>query len=120
MTTPAKPAPTAIEVLYFDGCPNHEKLLAHLPELLEHEGITAEIVLRNIPDAGSAVKERFLGSPTVRLDGRDVDPGARQRDDYGLKCRLYHTTTGLSGLPPDQWILDAIAAHRDTHTCARD
>jgi len=112
MTTPATPAPMTIEVLYFDGCPNHEKLLTHLPLLLKHEGVTAEIVLLNIPDADSAAKERFLGSPTVRLNGRDVDPGACQRDDYGLKCRLYHTPSGLSGLPLDQWILDAIAAHQ--------
>jgi hypothetical protein len=83
-----------------------------LPELLEHAGITAKIVLRDIPDGDSAVKERFLGSPTVRLNGRDVDPAARQRDDYGMKCRLYHTPTCPSGLPPDQWILDAIAAHQ--------
>jgi hypothetical protein len=115
MTTPATPAPMTIEVLYFDGCPNHQKLLTHLPLLLEHEGITAEIVLRNIPDADTAVKEGFLGSPTVRLNGQDVDPGAHQRDDYGLKCRIYHTPAGLTGSPADHWILDAIAAHRAAH-----
>jgi hypothetical protein len=112
MTTSQATTPIMIEILYFDGCPNHEKLLTHLPQLLEHEGITSEIVLRNVPDTDSAVEERFLGSPTVRLDGHDIDPGAGQRDDYGLKCRLYHTATGLSGLPPDQWILDAIASRR--------
>jgi hypothetical protein len=78
MTTPVTPAPVTIEVLYFDGCPNHEKLLTHLAELLEHQGITGEIVLRDIPDADSAIEERFLGSPTVRLNGRDVDPAAHQ------------------------------------------
>lgn len=104
--------PTPIEILYFDGCPNHEQLLTHLPQLLEHEGISAEILLRKISDADSAIKERFLGSPTIRINGRDIDPGARQRADYGLKCRIYHTPTGLSGLPPDQWIIDAIAANR--------
>jgi hypothetical protein len=109
MTTPA---PVTIEVLYFDGCPNHEQLLARIPQLLEREGITADIVLHNITDTDSAANERFLGSPTMRVNGHDVEPGATRRDDYGLKCRLYHTATGLSGLPPDQWILDAIAAHR--------
>ena len=109
-------APITIEVLYFDGCPNHEKLVTHLPQLLEREGLTAEIVLRNIPDTDSASQERFLGSPTVRLNGHDIDPGASQRDDYGLKCRLYRTPSGLSGLPPDQWIIDAIAAHRAVGT----
>ncbi len=101
-----------IEVLYFDGCPNHEQLLVHLPRVLERGGIHAEIVLRNIPDDEHAKRERFLGSPTIRVHGRDIDPGAADRDDYGLKCRLYQTPAGLTGLPPDQWILDAIAEHQ--------
>jgi RimJ/RimL family protein N-acetyltransferase len=113
-------APITIEVLYFDGCPNQEKLVTHLPQLLEREGITAEIVLRDIPDTKSAIQERFLGSPTVRLNGHDIDPDASQRDDYGLKCRLYRTPSGLSGLPPDQWIIDAIAVHRAVRTRALD
>jgi hypothetical protein len=50
------------------------------------------------------------------FDGCPVDPGAGQRDDYGLKCRIYRTATGLTGSPPDQWILDAIAANRAVHT----
>jgi hypothetical protein len=58
-------APITIEVVYFDGCPNHEKLVTHLPQLFEREGITAGIVLRNIPDTDSAIQERFLGSPTA-------------------------------------------------------
>jgi hypothetical protein len=106
-----------IEILYFDGCPNHEQLLEHLPRLLERECIDAEIRLRNVPDAEHAQRMRFLGSPTVRVAGRDVEPEAARRDDYGLKCRIYRTSRGLVGLPPDQWILDAIAsAPHDTRT----
>lgn len=101
-----------IEILYFDGCPNHEQLVQRLPQLLEHEGIAANIKLRNIPDAETADTERFLGSPTVRIDGRDVDPGAEDRDDYGLKCRIYQTDGGLTGMPPDQWIINALTARR--------
>ncbi len=100
-----------IEVLYFDGCPSHEQLLVHLRSLLEREGIDAEIVLRHVPDDEHAQRERFLGSPTIRVDGRDIDPGAPDRDDYGLKCRIYQTRAGLTGLPPDHWILEAIAEH---------
>jgi hypothetical protein len=116
MTTPATPGPITIEVLYFDGCPNHEELLTRLPLLLEHAAISAEIVLRDIPDTDTAVRQRFLGSPTVRVNGHDVDPGAGQRGDYGLKCRIYRTVTGLTGRLPDQWILDAIAADRAAQT----
>ena len=98
-----------IEVLYFDGCPNHERLLEHLPGLLERAGVEAEIFLHNVADDERAQREQFLGSPTIRVDGRDIDPGAASREDYGLKCRIYQTPAGLSGLPPDQWILDALA-----------
>lgn len=101
-----------IEILYFDGCPNHERLLEHLPRLLTRERIAAEIVLHDIEDDEQAQRERFLGSPSVRVDGRDIDPAAAGRTDYGLRCRLYRTPAGLAGLPPDEWILRALAGHR--------
>jgi hypothetical protein len=111
-----EPAVVKIEILYFDGCPNHEQLLARLPELLEREGIDAEIKLRLVPDAEHAQRERFLGSPTIRVAGRDIDPGAADRRDYGLKCRIYQTAGRLTGLPPDEWILDALARCPDDPT----
>lgn len=98
-----------IEIVYFEGCPSHEQLLEQLPCLLEREGIKAQIVLRSIADYEHARRERFLGSPTIRVDGRDIEPGADDRDDYGIKCRIYQTPAGLTGLPPDAWILDAVA-----------
>lgn len=97
-----------IELLYFDGCPNHEAFLPHLRELLAEAGAGNEIELRRVESIEAAERERFLGSPTVRVDGRDVDPGAHSRDDFGLKCRLYRTDEGLVGAPPDEWVLAAI------------
>ena len=98
-----------IEILYLDGCPNHERLLEHLPGLLEGAGIEAQIVVREVADLAQAESERFLGSPTIRVAGRDVEPKAAHRDDYGLKCRIYHSPVGMTGLPPDEWILAALA-----------
>ena len=97
-----------IEVFYFDGCPNHDRLLEHLPRLLEREGIAARIVLRNVSDDQQAQRARFLGSPTIRVNGRDIDPCAAERTDYGVKCRIYRAATGLTGMPPDEWILAAL------------
>jgi hypothetical protein len=97
-----------IEIFYFDGCPNHEQWLEQLPRLLEREGIDAEIQLVNVPDEQHAQRERFLGSPTIRVDGRDIDPNAEGRDDYGLTCRIYQTAGRLTGQPPEDWILKAI------------
>jgi len=97
-----------LELLYFDGCPNHETLLPRLRELLAGEGISSEIDLRRITDDEAAQRERFLGSPSVRVNGRDVEPDAERRTDYGMKCRLYRTPTGLSGEPEEEWLRAAL------------
>jgi len=98
-----------IELLFFDGCPNHETLLPRLRALLNAGGaedVAIELVRIEDPDAAEA--ERFLGSPTVRIDGKDVEPGADERTDFGLKCRLFATPVGLHGMPPDEWVLRAL------------
>lgn len=97
-----------LELLYFDGCPNHEALLPHLRDVLARAQVRARIELRRVDTPEDAERERFLGSPTVRIDGRDVDPSAAGREDYGMKCRLYATDEGLRGTPPDAWILRAL------------
>lgn len=97
-----------VEVLYFDGCPNHEALLPHLRELLVAAGIDDDVELVRIDDADEAERERFLGSPTVRVDGADVDPTAGGRTDFGMKCRLFATADGLRGMPADEWVLAAV------------
>jgi hypothetical protein len=98
-----------VELLYFDGCPSHEAFLPRLQELLERAGIDVPVEQRRVESDAAAQTERFLGSPTLRVDGVDVDPSAAERDDYALKCRLYPTTRGLRGEPPDEWVLDALA-----------
>jgi len=100
-----------VEVLYFDGCPSHEALLPRLRALLDRHAAGAELALRPVA-AGDAQRERFLGSPTVRVDGEDVEPAATGRSDYGFKCRLYPTPDGLVGAPPDAWVIAALEQAR--------
>ncbi len=97
-----------IELLYFDGCPSHAQLLPRLRDLLASEGIDEEIELRRVETPQQAERERFLGSPTVRIDGEDVDRTAKERDDFGLECRLYRTEQGLVRTPPESWIRAAL------------
>jgi hypothetical protein len=97
-----------IELLYFDGCPSHEAFLPRLLQLLPRFGADVALQLRRIEDDAAARSERFLGSPTLRVDGVDVEPGAGDRTDYGLKCRLYRTEAGLGGAPLDEWVLGAL------------
>ena len=98
-----------VELLYFEGCPNHERLLPRLNELVAGADPDAVVELRRVESIEAAERERFLGSPTVRIDGVDVEPGAADRTDFGLKCRLYRSDEGTSGLPPERWIRDALA-----------
>ena len=99
-----------VEVLYFDGCPNHEGLLPRVRELMRRAGVSGEVDRRAISDDEAAQRERFLGSPTVRVNGGDVEPGADRREDFGMKCRLYRDADGFSGQPADHWILAALHA----------
>ena len=68
----------------------------------------ADVELRRVDSPEAAEAERFLGSPTIRVDRRDVEPGAHERPDFGLKCRLYRTPDGLQGVPTDGVVLAAL------------
>jgi len=97
-----------VEILYFDGCPSHEPLSASVRRLLTETGVDADMELRRVESVAGAEAARFLGSPTVRVDGVDVDPGAAAREDFGLKCRLYRSADGARGTPPEEWIRAAL------------
>jgi hypothetical protein len=101
-----------IEVLFFDGCRHHEPLVARIRALLNDLGCDVQVCCRRVASERAAVALEFLGSPTVRVDRRDVGAGAELRTDYALKCRLYRTTAGLVGQPPDSWIAAAIRGSR--------
>lgn len=97
-----------IEFLWFAGCANHEAARALLGEVVAEiaPGTPVEDVEASDPALADAL--RFPGSPTIRVDGRDVEPGFADPGDYTPRCRLYPTATGLRGMPPREWIEDAL------------
>ncbi|MCP9488143.1 MAG: thioredoxin family protein [Gaiellaceae bacterium MAG52_C11] len=97
-----------VEILYFDGCPNHEPARALVERLAEQLGIAPAIELVEVTDPDAAVALRFLGSPTVRVDGLDVEPGADERRDFALSCRIYRDEHGVSDHPDERWVLEAL------------
>ena len=102
-----------VEVLYFDGCPSHAALLPRLRKLMAEAGLTVPIEQTHVTSVEEAEREHFLGSPTLRVDGHDVDPTAERRTDYGLKCRLYMHDDGLRGIVPDELIRSALNERAD-------
>jgi hypothetical protein len=98
-----------VEILYFDGCPNHEPAVALVEEIDRELGTDAELRLVNVVDQEAATRLRFLGSPTIRVDGVDVDPLSAQRRDYALSCRIFTTDHGPAGQPEELWIRAALA-----------
>ena len=97
-----------VEILYFDGCPNHEAARAMVERVGGALGLEPELRLVNVPDEETARRLRFLGSPTIRVAGRDVDPQAGERDEYVLSCRVYRTASGVAGQPEERWVRDAL------------
>lgn len=97
-----------VELLYFEGCPAYEELLPRLRRILTEEGVTDAPDLCAIEDDETAARARFLGSPTVRIEGEDVEPGAAARTDFSVTCRLYRTEEGTARLPREEWIRDAL------------
>ena len=93
-----------IEVLYFEGCPNVEPTVALARDVAAELGIDAEIRKVVLCDEADAVRLRFLGSPTVRVNGVDIDPEAVSRTVYAFGCRLW----GESGVPPRELMLSAL------------
>ena len=97
-----------VEVLTFEGCPHGDPAVEMARRVVAEMDADAEVRRVDVPDADTAVKERFLGSPTIRVGGNDIDPSAAERSDYALSCRLYRTAAGVSGQPDEQWLRDAL------------
>jgi hypothetical protein len=70
--------------------------------------VEPEIRLVEVSDADAAVELRFLGSPTVRVDGVEVEPGAEARRDFALACRVYRSERGVAEQPEEAWLREAL------------
>ncbi len=98
-----------IEVLILDGCPNVRVTVDRLKAVLKEHGLGLTISEINVGDEKAAIELRFLGSPTIRINGMDIEPPARQRTSFGIMCRTYD---GSGGVPSEDLIRSAITEAR--------
>ena len=97
-----------VEILYFSGCPNHAPAVDCVLEVLAQEDPQAEMIEVEVTDVATAQRIGFLGSPTIRVDGKDVEPAARAERAFGLSCRTYIDGGRRAGVPPPEWIRAAV------------
>jgi hypothetical protein len=98
-----------VEILFFEGCPHAQDAIDRAREAIRATRQDATVRLVKIRTKQEAVKARFLGSPTIRVDGVDVDSSVQGRSDYGLQCRIYSVDEARVGAPPLTWIEAALS-----------
>jgi hypothetical protein len=100
-----------IEILTFEGCPNAGRTRDAVEQAVRLEGADAIVDDREVDTPALAEHLRFLGSPSVRIDGQDVEPSALERTGYGLMCRVYDHGAVVTGAPSVAMIRAAIRRH---------
>jgi hypothetical protein len=103
MTACSEIAPMQIEVLYFENCPNHLPTVERIRTVMREEGCRADLREVLVPDVATALRVNFLGSPSVRVNGVDIEPAAKGRKDFGMMCRRY-----VDGIPSHELIRAAV------------
>jgi hypothetical protein len=94
-----------IEILYVPGCPNYQPTFERLEAVLASEALKTGIQGIPVTTEAEAKALLFPGSPTVRVNGEDVEPH-HTRVAASLACRLYESR---SGIPSEELLRAAIS-----------
>jgi hypothetical protein len=90
-----------VELLYWEGCPSHAEALDDLRLALAEAGLDPDAVaVRRVETEAEAAAAGFIGSPTIRIGGRDVVPPPPE-EPTGLNCRVYRLRDGRYSPTPD-------------------
>jgi hypothetical protein len=93
--------PPAVELLWWEGCPSTPETLSNLRDAMSELGLDpATVDVREVKTDEDAEREGFPGSPTIRVEGRDVQPPGDD-EPVGLSCRVYRLRDGRYSPTPD-------------------
>ena|SRR5215472_7640142 len=102
-----------IEVLYVADCPSHPAAVQMVKGVLLSEGLVEDVCEVLVTDQNSARRLKFPGSPTIRINGRDVAETLSSPEGFSLSCRLYPASKGI-GLPPVEMVRRAVVQARES------
>lgn len=98
-----------VEILWSAGCPHYAAARALVDEITREFALSPTVEEIAVRDEAAGRRVCFPGSPTIRVDGLDVEPGWEPCADCTPRCRVYATEAGLRGLPERDWVAQSIA-----------
>lgn len=101
-----------VEILYFAGCPHHAAARELVARVAAELGTSPDVRMIEVESADMAERLRFIGSPTIRVNGQDIEPDAHDRTHYALACRVYRSDAGVSGIPEPRLLRAALIGNR--------
>lgn len=102
-----------IELLVFDGCPNAKAAERLVRDAVKELDIAAVIEIVNVADNDDAVAKRFLGSPSIRINGKDLEVEENEMTQYSMRCRVYRQGNQQSGLPSKELLTSVLQEAAD-------
>jgi hypothetical protein len=97
-----------VRVLFFEGCPSYTQAIENVRGALTEAKINADIELIKVSSREEALAQQFLGSPTIQINGVDLEGPNAQSAGVGFGCRVYNQGGKLQGWPSKEQIRSAI------------
>jgi len=98
----------SIDVLYYEDCLHYEEAAKTLKEVLDEEGVEAEVHMVPVSPGEDADKWGFIGSPTILINGRDLAEDVDVGRPYLGHCRVYLYHDEPFEFPPKEMIREAL------------
>jgi len=106
-----------VELLYLEGCPHHSATVDLVHSVMKAEGIPGVVEQIRIGNPEEANAHAFPGSPTVRVNGQDIEKLTSHKHPAGFACRTYVMEGKPQGVPPRSWLEEAIREARNQENC---
>ena len=73
-----------IEALFAPNCGSRDATLLMINEVSRNQAAKTDIKETTISSTPEANSSKFLGSPSIRINGKDIEPESVENSDYGF------------------------------------
>lgn len=98
----------SVDVLYYEDCRHYEEATKTLKAVLEEENVEATVNMVKVAKGGEAEAFGFIGSPTILINGHDVEPEMNHTSPFQGHCRVYVYKGEMFEVPPKELIREAL------------